>query len=93
MTFKEMRIADLAVIYNTDEFAKEATYKGNKISVLIQKDEIDLFDVSCERIKVMESDFLNINEGDEIEIEGDLYSILNFSPPKDFQISVSIKEK
>lgn len=93
MTFKEMRIADLEVIYNTDEFAKEATYKGNKVPVLIQKDEIDIFDVSCERIKVMQSDFLNIEEGNEIEIEGVLYSIYNFSPPKDFQISVSIKEK
>lgn len=93
MTFKEIQIADLAVIYNTDEFAKEATYKGNKVPVLIQKDEIDIFDVSCERIKVMQSDFLNIEEGDEIEIEGVLYSIYNFSPPKDFQISVSIKEK
>lgn len=93
MTFKEMMVTDLAVIYNTDEFAKEATYKGNKVPVLIQKDEIDIFDVSCERIKVMQSDFLNIEEGDEIEIEGVLYSILNFSPPKDFQISVSIKEK
>lgn len=93
MTFKEIRIADLAVIYNTDEFAKEATYQGNKVPVLIQKDEIDIFDVSCERIKVMGSDFLNIQEGNEIEIEGVLYSILNFSPPRDFQISVSIKEK
>lgn len=93
MTFKKIQIADLAVIYNTDEFAKEATYKGNKVPVLIQKDEIDVFDVSCERIKVMQSDFLNIEEGNEIEIEGVLYSILNFSPPKDFQISVSIKEK
>jgi hypothetical protein len=93
MTFKEIRIADLAVIYNTDEFAKEATYKGNKVPVLIQKDEIDVFDISCERIKVMQSDFLSIQEGEEIEIEGVLYSILNFSPPKDFQISISIKEK
>lgn len=93
MTFKEIRIADLKVIYDTDEFAKEATYKGNKVPVFIQKDEIDIFDISCERIKVMQSDFLNIEEGDEIEIEGVLYSIFNFSPPKDFQISVSIREK
>ena len=93
MTFKEMQIADLAAIYNTDEFAKEATYKGNKVPVLFQKDEIDVFDISCERIKVMQSDFLNIEEGDEIEIEGVLYSVFNFSSPKDFQISVSIKEK
>lgn len=93
MTFKEMRIADLAVIYNTDEFAKEATYKGNKVPVLIQKDEIEVFDVSCERIKVMQSDFLDIQEGDEIKIEEVLYSIFNFSSPKDFQISISIKEK
>ena len=93
MTFKEMQIADLTVIYNTDEFAKEATYKGNKVPVLIQKDEIDVFDVSCERIKAMQSDFLNIEEGEEIEIEGVLYSIFNFSSAKDFQISISIKEK
>ena len=93
MSFKEMRIADLAVIYNTDEFAKEATYKGNKVPVLIQKNEIDIFDISCEQIKVMQPDFLNIEEGEEIEIEGVLYSIFNFSPPKDFQISVSIRKK
>lgn len=93
MTFEEMRIADLAVIYNTDEFAKEATYKGNKVAVLIQKDEIDVFDISCERIKVMQSDFLDIQEGDEIKIEGTLYSVFNFSSPKDFQISISLKEK
>lgn len=93
MTFREIQIADLAVLYNTDEFAKEATYKGKKIPVRIQKEEIDVFDVSCERIKVMQSDFLNIEEGEEIEIEGVLYSVFNFSSPKDFQISVSIKEK
>lgn len=93
MTFAEIQIADLTVFYNTDEFAKEATYKGNKVPVLMQKDEIDVFDVSCERIKVLQSDFLDIEEGQDIEIEGVLYSIFNFSPPKDFQISVSIKEK
>lgn len=93
MTFKEMRIADLAVIYNTDEFAKEATYKGNKVPVLIQKDVMDIFDISCERIKAKESDFLNISENEEIEIEGILYSVFNFSSPKDFQISITIKEK
>lgn len=93
MTFKEMRIADLAVIYNTDEFAKEATYKGNKVPVLIQKDVMDIFDISCERIKAKETDFLNISENDEIEIEGILYSVFNFSSPKDFQISITIKEK
>ncbi len=93
MTLKELQIGDLAVIYNTDEFAKEATYKGTKVPVFIQKDEINIFDVPYERIKVRESDFLDISEGDEIEIDGKLYSIFNFSPVKDFQITVSIKDK
>jgi hypothetical protein len=93
MTFKDIQNVDLEVFYNTDEFAKEATYKGKKVPVRIQKDEIEVLDISCERIKVMQSDFLTIQEGEEIEIEGVLYSILNFSPPKDFQISISIKEK
>ena len=93
MTFKEMRIADLAVIYNTDEFAVSATYNGTKVALFEAKDEIDIFDVPFKKFRGLKSDFLNIEEGDEIEIEGVLYSVFNFSSPKDFQISVSIKEK
>lgn len=92
MTFEEIRLADLAVIYNTDEFAKEAVYKGNKIAVFEVKDEIEIYDVSFVRIKGMESDFLEISEGDEIEIKGINYQIKNYSEPKDFQITISIKE-
>lgn len=92
MTFKEMRIADLAVIYNTDEFSKKAIYKENKIAVFEPKDEIDVFDVSLKKFKGLESDFLEIKEGDEIEIEGVLYEITNFSEPKDFQRIFSVKE-
>ena len=92
MTLKEIRIADLAVIYNTTEFAKEAIYKENKIAVLEAKDEIDVFDVPLKKFKGLETDFLGIEEGDEIKIEDILYEITNFSEPKDFQRIFSVKE-
>lgn len=92
MTFKEMRIADLAVIYNTAEFAKTAIYKEKEIAVFEAKDEIDVFDVPFKKFKGLESDFLEIVEGEEIEIEGVLYQIMNFSEPRDFQRTISVKE-
>jgi hypothetical protein len=93
MTFKEMQLADLEVIYNHEEFAKECIFKGKKVAVFSQVSEMDIFEIPAERIKALNLDFIGLEEGDELEIDSVLYTVMNFSPVKDFQISIAIKKK
>lgn len=93
MSLKDDIIADLSVFYNADEFAKKCIYKGNEVAVLYRKNDIEMFEVNFESIKARKVDFEGLEEGDVLEIEGVSYTVMNFSPEKDFQISISIKEK
>lgn len=93
MSFKEDIKADLSVFYNADEFAKKCIYKGNEVAILYRKNDLEMFEVNFESIKARKVDFEGLEEGDVLEIEGVLYIVINFSTEKDFQISISIKEK
>lgn len=93
MSLKEDIKADLSVFYNADEFAKKCIYKGNEVAVLYRKNDLEMFEVNFESIKARKVDFEGLEEGDVLEIEGVSYTVMNFSPEKDFQISISIKEK
>lgn len=91
MTFKEMRIADLAVIYNTAEFAKEATYKGNKISFFYRKD-IEVESIKEKVIKTIASNVPSLKIGDIFTIDGSDYKCLIFDDEEDFQINIVISK-
>ncbi|MEV9642945.1 head-tail joining protein [Aliarcobacter butzleri] len=93
MSLKEDIKADLSVFYNADEFAKKCIYKGKEVAVLYRKNDLEMFEVNFESIKARKVDFEGLEEGDVLEIEGVSYTVMNFSPEKDFQISISIKEK
>ncbi|KLE00577.1 head-tail joining protein [Aliarcobacter butzleri] len=93
MSLKDDMKADLSVFYNADEFAKKCIYKGNEVAILYRKNDLEMFEVNFESIKARKVDFEGLEEGDVLEIEGVLYTVMNFSPEKDFQISISIKEK
>lgn len=93
MSLKDDVKADLSVFYNADEFAKKCIYKGNEVAILYRKNDLEMFEVNFESIKARKVDFEGLEEGDVLEIEGVLYTVMNFSPEKDFQISISIKEK
>lgn len=93
MSLKDDMKADLSVFYNADEFAKKCIYKGNEVAILYRKNDLEMFEVNFESIKARKVDFEGLEEGDILEIEGVLYIVMNFSPEKDFQISISIKEK
>lgn len=93
MSLKDDMKADLSVFYNADEFAKKCIYKGNEVAILYRKNDLEMFEVNFESIKARKVDFEGLEEGDVLEIEGVLYIVINFSPEKDFQISISIKEK
>jgi len=93
MSFKDDLISDLDVFYSIDEFAKKCIFKDEEVSVLFQSDEMDIFEVSFERIKGKKSDFAGIQEGDILQIESKSYTVMNFSDEKDYQISISISIK
>lgn len=93
MSLKDDMKADLSVFYNADEFAKKCIYKGNEVAILYRKNDLEMFEVNFESIKARKVDFEGLEEGDVLEIEGVLYIVINFSPEKDFQIFISIKEK
>lgn len=93
MSLKNDIKADLSVFYNADEFAKKCIYKGNEVAILYRKNDLEMFEVNFESIKARKVDFEGLEEGDALEIEGVSYTVINFSPEKDFQISISIKEK
>ncbi|MDN5077649.1 hypothetical protein PJV89_05260 [Aliarcobacter butzleri] len=93
MSLKDDMKADLSVFFNADEFAKKCIYKGNEVAILYRKNDLEMFEVNFESIKARKVDFEGLEEGDVLEIEGVLYTVMNFSPEKDFQISISIKEK
>ncbi len=93
MSFKDDIKTDLSVFYNADEFAKKCIYKGNEVAVLYRKNDLEMFEVNFESIKARKVDFEGLEEGDVLEIEGVSYTVMNFSSEKDFQISISIKEK
>ncbi|PZP12161.1 MAG: hypothetical protein DI602_10095 [Aliarcobacter butzleri] len=88
MSLKDYIKAELAVFYNADEFAKKCIYKGNEVAILYRKNDIEMFEVNFESIKARKVDFEGLEEGDVLEIEGVLYTVMNFSLEKDFQISI-----
>ena len=91
MTFKEMQIADLTVIYNTDEFAKEATYKGNKVPVLFENNyEVEA--ISNKVISTPTSGVLDIKSGDKFVIDGINYKCINFDHLETFKTIIVISK-
>ncbi|MEV9527822.1 hypothetical protein AB0W38_04390 [Aliarcobacter butzleri] len=93
MSLKADMKADLSVFYNADEFAKKCIYKEKEVAILYRKNDLEMFEVNFESIKARKVDFEGLEDGDVLEIEGVSYTVINFSPEKDFQISISIKEK
>jgi len=89
MTLKEIQIADLAVIYNTDEFAVSATYKGGEIPVRFENDyEVEA--ISNKVISTPTSGVLNIKLGDNFVIDGINYKCINLDHLKTFKTMIVI---
>lgn len=91
MSLRETMKADLSVFYNTDEFAKKCIYKGKEVGVFFAKNDMELFEVNFEKITAKADDFENIEEGEELEIDGKKYTVVNYSFEKEFQITISIR--
>ncbi len=91
MTFKEMRIADLAVIYNTEEFAINATYKGGEIPVLFEND-YEVESISNKVISTPTAGVLDIKSGDKFVIDGQNYKCINFDHLKTFTTIIVISK-
>ena len=86
-----MRIADLAVLYNTDEFAKEATYKGKKVPVLFENNyEVEA--ISNKVISTPTSGVLDIKTGDKFVIDGINYKCINFDHLETFKTIIVISK-
>ena len=91
MTFEEMRIADLAVIYNTDEFAVPATYKGGEIPIRFEHNyEVEA--ISNKVISTPSSGVLDIKSGDKFVIDGINYKCINFDHLKTFKTIIVISK-
>lgn len=91
MTFKEIRIADLAVIYNTDEFAVSAIYKDGEIPVLFEHD-YEVETISNKAISTPTSGVLDIKSGDKFVIDGINYKCINFDHLKTFKTIIVISK-
>ena len=92
MSLKEAMKADLSVFYNSDEFAKECIYKDKKVSILFAKNDLDFSGVDTKRISGRADDFIGIEDGDILEIEGRKYTVINFSFESKPQLFISIKD-
>lgn len=91
MTFKEIRIADLAAIYNTEEFAEKAIYKGKEIPFLYRND-IEVENIKEKVIKTLSSNVENIKVGDLFTINGSEYKCINFEDEENFQRNIVISK-
>ena len=91
MTFKEIQIADLAVIYNTDEFAVFADYKGRDIPVRFENNyEVEA--ISNKVISTPTSGVLDIKSGDKFVIDGINYKCINFDHLETFKTIIVISK-
>lgn len=91
MALRDIFKADLAVFYNTAEFAEEAFYKGEKIAFLYRKD-IEVENIKEKVIKTQISNVSSLKIGDIFTINGSDYKCLNFDNEDVFQINIVISK-
>jgi len=77
MGFKEQVQADLGIFYNTDEFAVNALYKQNEISVIFEDDE-EVGNTKEKLVSAISADVNGLALGDTFEIETITYEVFNF---------------
>ena len=97
MTFQEAINQDLAVFFNTGEFAREVDYflgsVSNKVVVQFFDEESDLGDSMMRKLVVKLDDIPNISRNGYFIIDGEKYGVIDFMPDEQGLIQQVILQK
>ena len=84
MSFKDQLETDLAVFFNTDEYAVDVTYhhSGVTTTVTVQffDDESDMGDSMMRKLIAKVTDVPTISKSGYFLINGDKYGVIDFKP-------------